>query len=379
MTGALGRTPDDFILDSYRGLFHLAGASSSGSSGANMMFARRMIPALVLTAGLATRLRPLSFVRAKAALPVAGEPLVRRILRSLAASGVTDAVLNLHHLPHTLTRLVGDGADLGVRVRYSWEVPVLGPAGGPRPRAPARSALHVPHRQRRHADRRRLARAASPTIAQSGALVTMAVVPNTRAGQVQRRWRATRDGALTGFARRGSPDSRRITSSACRWSRPRRSRRCPPNVPFEIEQRSIRRSSPRSPGRSARSRPTAEFFDIGTPADYSRRRCASPSAKGARPSPAERAVDPSARVERSVLWDDVVVEAGAMLRECVVTDGVRVPGGHVVARRHDPRRRRRARARRAADRAISRSPLCDDDRATDTTRRPTYARASISF
>jgi hypothetical protein len=25
------------------------------------------------------------------------------------------------------------------------------------------------------------------------------------------------------------------------------------------------------------------------------------------------------------LWDDVVVEAGAMLRECVVTDGVRVP------------------------------------------------------
>ena len=31
-----------------------------------------MVPALVLTAGLATRLRPLSLVRAKAALPVAG-------------------------------------------------------------------------------------------------------------------------------------------------------------------------------------------------------------------------------------------------------------------------------------------------------------------
>ena len=58
-----------------------------------------MIPALILTAGLGTRLRPLSFVRAKAALPVAGEPLVRRILRWLADAGVTDAVLNLHHLP----------------------------------------------------------------------------------------------------------------------------------------------------------------------------------------------------------------------------------------------------------------------------------------
>src|SRR5215213_8585523 len=91
-----------------------------------------MIPALLLTAGLATRLRPLSFVRAKAALPVAGEPLARRILRSLAACGVTDAVLNLHHLPHTLTSPIGDGTDIGVRVRYSWEVPVLGSAGGPK-------------------------------------------------------------------------------------------------------------------------------------------------------------------------------------------------------------------------------------------------------
>jgi NDP-sugar pyrophosphorylase family protein len=89
-----------------------------------------MIPALVLTAGLATRLRPLSLVRAKAALPVAGEPLACRILRSLGAAGVTDAVLNLHHLPHTLTSLVGDGTGTGLRVRYSWEVPVLGSAGG---------------------------------------------------------------------------------------------------------------------------------------------------------------------------------------------------------------------------------------------------------
>ena len=92
-----------------------------------------MVPALVLTAGLATRLRPLSYVRAKAALPVAGEPLARRILRQLAACGVIDAVLNLHHRPETLTSAIGDGSDIGIRVRYSWESPVvLGSAGGPR-------------------------------------------------------------------------------------------------------------------------------------------------------------------------------------------------------------------------------------------------------
>ena len=93
--------------------------------------------ALVLTAGLGTRLRPLTLVRAKPAIPVAGEPLVRRIVRWLAANGVTDVVLNLHYLPATLTAVVGDGSDLGARVRYSWEQPqVLGSAGGPRQALP---------------------------------------------------------------------------------------------------------------------------------------------------------------------------------------------------------------------------------------------------
>src|SRR5690242_17844140 len=66
-------------------------------------------------------------------MPVAGEPLVRRIIAWLAANGVTELVVNLHHRPETLTAVVGDGSDLGARVRYSWEQPrVLGSAGGPR-------------------------------------------------------------------------------------------------------------------------------------------------------------------------------------------------------------------------------------------------------
>jgi NDP-sugar pyrophosphorylase family protein len=57
---------------------------------------------------------------------------VRRILRYGASWGIRDFVLNLHYLPETITAQVGDGADLGVRVRYSFESPVLGSAGGPR-------------------------------------------------------------------------------------------------------------------------------------------------------------------------------------------------------------------------------------------------------
>ena len=88
---------------------------------------------LVLAAGLGTRLRPLTDVCAKPAIPVAGEPLIRRIVRWLAAHDVNDLVVNLHYLPHTITAVLGDGSDLSVRVRYSWEQPrILGSAGGPR-------------------------------------------------------------------------------------------------------------------------------------------------------------------------------------------------------------------------------------------------------
>ena len=55
----------------------------------------------------------------------------------LVAQDVTQLVLNLHHRPETIARVVGDGSHLGARVRYSWEQPaVLGSAGGPRLAAP---------------------------------------------------------------------------------------------------------------------------------------------------------------------------------------------------------------------------------------------------
>src|SRR5262249_27860607 len=89
--------------------------------------------ALILAAGLGTRLRPLTDARPKPAMPVAGEPLIRRITTWLASGGVSEMVVNLHHRPEPRTAVLGDGCDLGVRVRYSWEQPrVLGSAGGPR-------------------------------------------------------------------------------------------------------------------------------------------------------------------------------------------------------------------------------------------------------
>jgi NDP-sugar pyrophosphorylase family protein len=65
-------------------------------------------------------------------LPLAGTSLIERALAWLAGQRVIDVVINLHHRPETISGLVGDGAQFGQRVRYSWEPVILGSAGGPR-------------------------------------------------------------------------------------------------------------------------------------------------------------------------------------------------------------------------------------------------------
>jgi NDP-sugar pyrophosphorylase family protein len=87
---------------------------------------------MVLAAGVGTRMRPLSLLRAKPALPVLNRPLLHWTLERLARHGVEEAVVNLHHLPETVTDAVGDGSAFGIRVRYSRERTILGTAGGPR-------------------------------------------------------------------------------------------------------------------------------------------------------------------------------------------------------------------------------------------------------
>lgn len=84
--------------------------------------------ALVLTAGLGTRLRPLTWTQPKPLLPLCGRPLVSRTLESLAVAGCETAMLNLHHLPDTIPEALGDEA-FGMPLRYSREDPILGTLG----------------------------------------------------------------------------------------------------------------------------------------------------------------------------------------------------------------------------------------------------------
>ena len=87
---------------------------------------------MVLAAGLGTRMRPLTLLRAKPALPVMNRPLLHWTLDLLAKNGVTEVMINLHHLPWTVMEAVGDGRVFGLRVSYSREPRILGTGGGPR-------------------------------------------------------------------------------------------------------------------------------------------------------------------------------------------------------------------------------------------------------
>jgi mannose-1-phosphate guanylyltransferase len=86
--------------------------------------------AMVMAAGKGTRLRPVTDLVPKPMAPVANRPVLDHILRLLKRHGITEVVLNLHHLPETITDYLGDGSALGLDVRYSPEPELLGTAGG---------------------------------------------------------------------------------------------------------------------------------------------------------------------------------------------------------------------------------------------------------
>ena len=279
---------------------------------------------MVLAAGLGTRLRPLTEVRAKPALPVAGEPIIRRILRWLVANGVVNVTLNLHHLPETVTALVGDGGDLGAAVRYSWEQPtILGSAGGPRQ---ALDILGVETFFLINGDTLTDLdlHALAESHIRSRARVTLALVPNVdpqRYGGVE----LAEDGRVLGFVPRGPAAARSFHF-----------------IGVQLVHRSVFSELP--PARAANSIggcydaliardagairgfvTNARFWDIGTVADYWQTSW-SWTTETNPVAPVSR-IFKSATINRSIIWNEVEIGARSVLEECIVTDGVHVAAG----------------------------------------------------
>ena len=84
---------------------------------------------MIVAAGRGTRLRPLTDLRPKPALPVRGLPLVAYQLALLAQHGVGEVVINVHHLPEQLMQAARRWCPPGMRLRFSLEPELLDTGG----------------------------------------------------------------------------------------------------------------------------------------------------------------------------------------------------------------------------------------------------------
>lgn len=88
--------------------------------------------AMVLAAGVGSRLDPLTSQLPKPLAPVANRPVMEHILRLLKTHGFEDVVSNLHYLPEQIKQYFGDGSSLGMNIDFRFEPELSGDAGGVR-------------------------------------------------------------------------------------------------------------------------------------------------------------------------------------------------------------------------------------------------------
>jgi len=288
------------------------------------------LPVLVLTAGLGTRLDPITRLVAKPAVPLAGSTLIEHVLAWLRREGATDVVLNLHSRPETIAGIVGDGRHLGLRVRYSWENPILGSAGGPRR---ALSMLGADTFLIVNGDTLCDVQLA-PMIAaheRSAADVTMAVIPNPAPDRYNGIV-ADADGRVSGFVPKGHADRSwhfvgvQVVNAAVFAP-------LPDGVAAETVAGLYRDLVATGTKRLCIWPVSNSFVDVGTPRDYleADRQLRRDSSIPLRPRRAT--IDPSAKVRDCIIWPNATIAANVELNHCIVAGVVSVPAGLCASNR----------------------------------------------
>ena len=303
---------------------------------------------MVLAAGLGLRMRPLTERLAKPVLPVLDRPLIEYTLQRLVRAGVTDVVVNLHHRPASVRRVVGDGRRFGLRVRYSLEREVLGTGGGPRK---ARALLGDGPVLLVNGDvlfdfdlRALVARHR-----RAGVVATLALKPNpdpSRYGPIV----TDRRGSILALAGKPRPARGRVSLfTGVHVLDPALLARLRPGPSDSV--RDLYAPLVAEGARLAGVRVKGEWYDLGGPSQYlaaQRRllrrrhsgRIVHPTARiagGARVTAsvvgAQTRIGAGALVSGSVLWERVAVGPGATVRGSILADGVRVAAGESVVGR----------------------------------------------
>ena len=84
--------------------------------------------AIVLAAGEGTRLRPLTYTRSKAMIPIANKPLLEYVLESLKNAGIKEVTIVVGYRSDLIMKYFKDGSDFGLKITYVEQTRRLGTA-----------------------------------------------------------------------------------------------------------------------------------------------------------------------------------------------------------------------------------------------------------
>lgn len=285
---------------------------------------------MILAAGYGARLWPLTADRTKPALPVLGKPLVGYVAEYLAKYGIKDVIVNLHHRPESVRRALGDGRQFGVRLEYVHEPVILGTSGAldnARQSLEGDTFIVVNGKLITDLD----LNAALATHRQKKALATLVLLPNPKHERFS--IVETRDDLVTAFAGMPgplSPDSKSdppLMFTGIQILEPR----IFDYIPRGVFSDTVTSVYPQAMARGERIvAHVAEgmWYELSTLKRYLDLSLALLGEHGRDVYAGQNpAIDEQAEVHESVLWDDVTVERGAVVRGAILGDGVRVPAG----------------------------------------------------
>lgn len=282
--------------------------------------------AVVLVGGEGTRLRPLTYTTPKQLLPIAGVPMIERVIANLAQHGIDDVVLSMGYRPDAFLEAYPDKRCAGVPVHYAIEPELMDTAGAVRFAAQwagiderfvvvngdVLTALDVGALLRTHAERGAQATISLTPVEDPS---RFGVVPTDDGGRVLAFIEKPPPGeAPTNLINAGTyvlepgvvdliPGGRRVSIER-------------ETFPLLVEQGSLYAVAS-----------DAYWIDTGTPATYVQ---ANLDLVGPEGLTEGATIEPGAVVEHSVVGSGARVEAGAVVRDSVVLAGAVIGAGATV-------------------------------------------------
>jgi NDP-sugar pyrophosphorylase family protein len=306
---------------------------------------KKRMKAVILAAGFGSRLWPLTEDRTKPAIPFLNRPLISYSVDYLASHSIRDIIVNLHHQPESIRKVLGDGSNYDVTIRYSYENQILGTSG----------ALDRVREQLVDEDfvviNGKIVTDIDLTDAirkhrQTKAIATL-VLRENRAREHFSIVEVNDRGLITKFA--GFPEAIAVSDAELKVGGPTAD---PTGAPLMFT--GIQVLSPRifeyiprdrfshstidvypkalHEGEVVMAHVTAgEWYEMSTLERYLEASLIFTRKQGLTLVKGRRCViDEAASVEDSVLWDDVTVDAGARVNRSILGDGVRVPAGSLI-------------------------------------------------